>query len=363
MANEFDPADRLQELKYENALYKVLAALGALVEKHQLSPKKGLKVDLAVLLPWNEYSDRKRFKAQLEEMLKGYRFRGESLKVKLGRCLIRPEGAGLAATRIRKQGLDWFRQRRLGVLMFGHRNVTALYFELGELKSGSSPLIGFSWMLDSVIERTSGLDRDRLVQAIFRGINSAQSQIYQVTPAKYDWKANISVRHAYTLHPQWEKLEAIQALANAKNPSLRAEEVKDLARAMGRATAEYWDKLSLWLRKALPQSLDEVMISGGAAYFLQPELEQYFNCEANLLPTEKGSLSEVRTGSYHPRHANQPFAPIIWGAGIDREVEKLLKLTVSQSRSQGLRYRLIDVFGLFDYLIESEEKGEPKQTA
>ena len=31
-AHEFDPSDRLRELKYENALYKVLAAIGVIVE-------------------------------------------------------------------------------------------------------------------------------------------------------------------------------------------------------------------------------------------------------------------------------------------------------------------------------------------
>ena len=52
-ASEFDPQDRIKELKYENALWKVLAAIGLIVETSNIkvSPKKLLKVELALLLP------------------------------------------------------------------------------------------------------------------------------------------------------------------------------------------------------------------------------------------------------------------------------------------------------------------------
>lgn len=39
-ASKFDPEDRLQEIKYENALYKTLAAVGVIAEQSQLNPKK-----------------------------------------------------------------------------------------------------------------------------------------------------------------------------------------------------------------------------------------------------------------------------------------------------------------------------------
>ncbi len=110
LAQQFDPSDRLRELKYENALYKILAAIGVIASKHQLPTKKTLKVYLGVLLPWNEYSDRQRFESQLVQMLARFSFRDSSLKVKLARFLLRPEGAGLAASRLRIQGQDWFSQ-------------------------------------------------------------------------------------------------------------------------------------------------------------------------------------------------------------------------------------------------------------
>jgi hypothetical protein len=88
-ASSFDPQDRLGELKYENALWKVLGAIGLIVEinKIKVSPKKPLLVELALLLPWNEYSDRKRFEEQLRKMLAGFQVRNTSLKVSLERFL------------------------------------------------------------------------------------------------------------------------------------------------------------------------------------------------------------------------------------------------------------------------------------
>ena len=72
-ASKFDPEDRLQEIKYENALYKTLAAVGVIVELNNLNPKKIL-LQLAVLLPWNEYEDREKFYNKLIEYLSSFVF-------------------------------------------------------------------------------------------------------------------------------------------------------------------------------------------------------------------------------------------------------------------------------------------------
>ncbi|MEA5504997.1 hypothetical protein VB735_18175 [Halotia wernerae UHCC 0503] len=82
-AHEFAAVDRIHERKYENALYKVLAAVGVILEKHGVASKKPksksakITLDLAFLLPWNEYNDHKRFFSQLQEMFKAFKFRGQ----------------------------------------------------------------------------------------------------------------------------------------------------------------------------------------------------------------------------------------------------------------------------------------------
>lgn len=347
-ASKFDPIDRIKELKYENALWKVLGAIGLIVEtnKMKVPPKKPLKLELAMLLPWNEYSDRSRFEEQLRRMLAGFKVRDLNLKVELKRFLCRPEGGGLAALRIKKQGIDWLRDQQLGVLMFGHRNTTALYFDRGELKLGDSPLLGFATMLDMVVETTSGLDRERLAVAINEARSDSAKEVYSIT----------QYLSAVTNHPKWATCAAIKDLARAKDPTLREKEIQDIASSIDVATAEYWDKLQRWMSRVFPDSLDEVIIGGGAAYHIEPELENYFNCVAEIKSSEGFSSAKVRTGKYLGNGNGKHFTPMIWGGGFQEIVKKTFDLDKKQVGEQCTDARLVDCFGLFDYLVGMEAK-------
>ncbi len=347
-ASKFDPIDRIKELKYENALWKVLGAIGLIVEtsKVKVPPKKPLKVELALLLPWNEYSDRKKFAEQLRKMLAGFKVRDLNLKVELKRFLCRPEGGGLAALRIKEQGIDWLRDQQLGVLMFGHRNTTALYFDRGELKLGDSPLLGFATMLDMIIEATSGLDRERLAAAINKARYASFKEIYSIT----------QYGRAATSHPKWATCDAIKDLASAKDPTLREKEIQDIASAIDVATAEYWDKLQRWMGRVFTNSLDEVIIGGGAAYHIEPELENYFNCEAETKSQQSYSSTKVRTGKYVSKSSSKHFTPMIWGSGFQEVVKQTFDLDSKQFGEQCTEARLVDCFGLFDYLVGLEAK-------
>ncbi|NJO93178.1 MAG: ParM/StbA family protein [Hydrococcus sp. RM1_1_31] len=253
LAYEFDPCDRRVEPKYENAVYKVLAAIGVIVQKHQLATTKKLKVRLGVLLPCNEYSDRHRFQKSLELMSSSYQFRGQTIKVKLEEVVCRPEGGGLAIARMRLNGEEWFSRQRLGVWMLGDRNFTGLYFESGELKVSDSPLIGFSFMLDRIIERTSGLTRASLTEAIFQGLQEAQKTYPEDS--------------SFPCRPPWEELEAIKALATARDPSLRSLEVKDIACAIESVASEWDEKIQKWLKRIFPKRLTEISVCGGRFHF------------------------------------------------------------------------------------------------
>ena len=57
----------------------------------------------------------------------------------------------------------------------------------------------------------------------------------------------------------------MRPLASAKDTNLRTREIRDIAQAIERATAEYGDKLERWLNRLLPTKLDEGIIGGGAA--------------------------------------------------------------------------------------------------
>ena len=348
-ASKFDPEDRLIEIKYENALYKTLAAVGVIAEQNKLTSKK-LSLQLAVLLPWNEYEDRQKFYKKLKEYLKDFVFRASTYSVELDKFICRPEGGGLAAIHTRKKGREWQQNKKLGILMFGHRNITALSFEYGEL-TGDSPLIGFSKFLDNVISRTSGLDRERIASAIFKGLESSKTESYS------------SPHHAsHTFYPEWSKLDASSELANAVDSDLRRQEIRDVCNAIDIATEEYWLTVSKWLNRIFPDDLDEVVISGGASRFLEPDLEEYFNCEHSY-EQKSGFYSYYRTGEYKPLKASKHFTPIVWGAGFTKEIEEILALDGQFEAFKSLSYRLVDAYGLFDLLISKNLKRAKKASS
>lgn len=350
-ANHFDPSDRLKELKYENALYKVLAAVGVIVEKHDLPHKKKLKLQLALLLPANEYNDRQRFQERLAQLLESFSFRGKVVRFKMERFLCRPEGGGLISIAVIHHGIDWLRERNVGALMLGHRNVSALYFESGEMKRIDSPLMGFSNFLDGVVALTSGLEREQLNRAIYDCLDAAGNSILLGNDCLVTDNSQIN----YQKRPDWENYKAIQNLATANDFDLWDSELLQIVNAIKSVRFQYWLKLQKWINRIFERSLDAVVISGGAARFLEPELEYHFNCEP-IFQLDKGFRSNdqkryVHTGEYRVRNSDLPFTPIIWGAGLQEEIETTFDLTTPRSQEMSLSYRLVDAYGLFDQLL------------
>ena len=374
--SEFAPVDRIFERKYENALYKLLAAVGVILSKHEVPSKgRGSKVDLSIglLLPCNEYSDRARFEEQFKIMLSKLNFRGQSWKVNLSNFQCMPEGSGLVGIRCASVGLEWLKGNKVAVLMFGHRNVTAIYFEGGVMKYNDSPLLGFSVFLDDVCSRVSGLERDKLASAIFKGIEE-----YRL------------VRHLqqnfYSARPKWENLNSIKALATARDEELRASEHKDLVEAIELAIPRYWMKIRKWLDKVIPTMPTQVLLGGGAALFWEPELEIYFNCAKNSVGRDgvgnsstrlkasdacsartaalsfnierSRSACRVQDVKYSPRTGGSfgEYGTLVWFEDIKEQIEKTFNLHGVDRNNQSIR--LIDCFGMFNHI-----KGIEKENA
>ncbi len=222
-ANRFSPEDRIGEAKYENASYKVVAAVGAILQKEKLPSEKINRIKLAILLPWNEYSDAKILEGRLDEMFSNFKFRQRKWRVKLEKFVCRPEGFGLAMIRMR-QNIEEFKTANKAVLMLGHRNSTALIFEKGALR-GDSPLYGFRELLDLVVKRTSGLERDALAMAIFGAIKEASKTTQR--GARFN-----------SQRPDFAETKAFQVLARAKDPVLRVKELVNIAQALEAVSKE-----------------------------------------------------------------------------------------------------------------------------
>ena len=348
-----DP-DQIFELKYESAVWKLVAALGIIVQKHSLkSPsKKKLSVAVGALLPYDEYTDRKIFSEFVSKVLKNYRFRGQTLRFE-AQVYCRPEGGGLLAWYVMHKGIDYIRQRRLGVLMLGHRNATLIRFENGELKDGDSPKIGFyADMLQRVCQLKSGLDEDSLATALFRAL---REQVTRRSSHK-DYSSYEEPTFYRSEFPRWRSLKAIQALATAKTPELQAQEVANTETAIQTAIEEYWQKVAKWLNKKLPRrfdELDEVLVSGGSAYFCEPQLEEYFNCQ----PEGPFSIDK-----YQPRNKREDFVPLIWSEPLIHKARRTFDPCTEQTSEQMLALRMVDVHGFFEYVVDKAQTQKSKSS-
>ena len=261
--------------------------------------------------------------------------------------MVRPEGGGLAAISISRNGLEWFQEQELGVLMLGHRNVSGVYFKYGGAEVYDSPLIGFAKLLDSIVAMTSGLKREQLAEAVFEALTIAGNSIYTNNVS-----SNESI--SCTQHPDWKRYRSIKNLATARNNDLRQQELEEIVYSIELAIPQYWMKVSKWLDKTFPKSLDTVIVSGGAARFLEPEIERYFNCEP--IYGYDSSLGErerdcyFRSGKYRSRDKSLPFSSLVWGTGHEQELNNIFSFKKSE---QSINYRLVDAFGLFEQLTRT----------
>ena len=345
---EFAPVDRIFERKYENALYKLLAAIGVILSKHSVPSKgKGSKVDLSVglLLPCNEYNDRGRFEQQFKTMLSSLKFRNQSWKIDLSLFECLPEGSGLAFIHCGKNGVPWFKSHNTLVLMFGHRNITAIYFEEGVMRFNGSPLLGFSVFLDDVCGRVSGLERDKLADSIFKGINENIMRTFQF-------------RLSFERRPKWQTLESIRSLATARDETLKELEVVDIAQAIDLAIPSYWNRIKKWLVKVVPSMPYEVLLGGGAAPFLEPELEEYFNCTENASCDNKAKPGE-RPVNYCAFRRSGDYASLVWFENIRKQIEEMFKFYSPRDKNQPVR--LIDCFGMFNQIRKAVEENAKTQ--
>lgn len=349
LAKEFDPEDRLRDFKYELAIYKVLAAVGIIVKKHGLKPKS-LQVKLAVLLPWNEYNDRSLFAQRLRQLGESYCFQKDlQLSVKFNLIEVRPEGFGLfqafyRTVRTTKQE-NFITEGRQGILMLGHRNVTGLYFEQGRLVVGDSPLLGFSDLCDRVVELSSRSNREQVALAISQSISEPKNFYSFVSYKDETFPKRWQLKKTY---PTWEQMPSIKALSPAKEPELHSSEVQRIANAIRQATDEYWMKLAKWLGKVFPQDLDGVVVSGGTQLFLEPKLENYFNCVEvfqNYVCPDVKSLNNSQWKIDFERVTSGKMTAIYNRRNLHYRYDELAE-AFKLSKSSHLMERLLDVYEL-----------------
>lgn len=189
-------------------------------------------------------------------------------------------------------------------------------------------------MVDEVVRNTSRLDRSQITKAIFQGEYEANRAEFQ------PWSSR--------RRPELEAREAIKNLAQAKDASLRQSEIAAVCSSISVATDDYWEKVRNWLDEAMPEKLDEVLISGGASYYLRGRLENYFNCE----PREEerhGSGGRKKVFFYEQKYPEgrrlgekiREFTPIVWGSGLQEKVDSILSISWQDEQEKFMKYRLL----------------------
>ena len=331
LAEKFSPLDRRKTPKYENALYKILAAIGVIVENQFMPIRRKVKIQLGLLLPWNEYKDRKRLLGELERISPEYEFRGRKIRVIIERFVCYPEGGGIAMARVKTKGLDWFKHQRLGVLMLGDRNWTGLYFESGQIQKGASPLEGFSFLLDRIIDNAPCLlNREILSRAIFQAIIEANKR-------QCEFSQN------------WLEFDAIESLATARKASLRRSEINDIDRAITLAAKDWSEKLELFIAKMFERKLTEVNVCGGALPFFKPLIENHFNCIVSDSVEKCSPIDIVK-----------PYTQVLANGGITETVGEALRFESITAIESAFSVRFADVFSLIEYM-RAESKKLAKQ--
>ncbi|WP_256874743.1 hypothetical protein [Nostoc sp. C057] len=112
----FEARINFLELKYENAIPKTLAAVGAIAIRDSL--KANFDLSLGLLLPYGEWEDRERLERGLTKALSSFSFRGKQFCINLINFQCLPEGGGLILTRSKKLGTD-FNKVNIAVVMLG----------------------------------------------------------------------------------------------------------------------------------------------------------------------------------------------------------------------------------------------------
>jgi hypothetical protein len=150
-------------------------------------------------------------------------------------------------------------------------------------------------------------------------------------------------------------MEAIASLATAKDETLKALEQEDIASSIKLAIPSYWNRIKKWLDKNIPHLPAEVIIGGGAAAFLEPELEEYFNCKADTKYGAPTRQPGKRPSKYRGRDFRD-HADLVWVEDIQSQIENIFEFHWKDRQQQSIR--LIDCFGMFDQLKDMVAEAE-----
>ncbi len=284
---------QIERVKYEYAVEKILAAIGAVIEKHELN-RKGFEVAVNLVIPSDECEGRKDIEKSLKSQICQYQFRGEVIegKLKTFNCYIEGQG-GILYKAIEEQlcreenkGGNIFDNKKLGVIMLGYRNSSCLIFDKGSFSKEETERIGY---FDFITD--------------FRKQNVGQkiSDLEEIIPRIGENEEN--------------KERIFKSLIRGERRNNQSKELKRLQETFEETKKTFWVRLQKWLDVHIPIAIDEILILGGTARQFKSEITEAYG-----------------------------YAKLYWGErGVDEMVE-LFPLYFKSDRALG--YRFLDIYGI-----------------
>lgn len=291
--HRFRVESHLKEPKYNKAIYQCLAIIGSAVQREKETPSS---LNLAILLPFDEFRYKERFEEQLREALKSFTFRGEDYSLKLDQFRCLPEGSGLYLRGRESKGakrLASYKDITIAIVMMGYRNISLMVMENGIPKVTETTMQGFAQMIELIKERVPVVDEQALIKAMSKS-NGKQRR------------------------------KAFDEIAVCHDLEMRTREIEKLVKAIEDAQEEYLTLLTSFFNANLKSfAIDEFVIGGGTANYLRSELRKYF-------------LSW--------RAEN-----ICWTETLEQRIRKTFGEKIAR---ESLEYRLCDVYGLLYFLLD-----------
>ena len=297
LAQQFWSGAQYKELKYEAALYKVLASIGLIVHEHQLV--QPIHVNLSCLLPYSEYGNREQLRFLLAQNLERFSFLDTPVEARLELWQCFPESFGMLQL---SQSQGSISSGQHVMLMFGHRNTSCLVYERGMLveQSSMSTELGFYQLVEAIAQRASIQDEALLMQVLYK-LEVLEKPINPQEPL-------------------------IQCLCQSRDAGNQGTEARLIAKAINECVEEYWHLIKNWLTAQLPLNVEKVVIAGGAARYLQKRLHDYFSHVSDY-----------------------------WGEEHIPKIQKGLgfkQFGLDDVNSEALSIRMMDIYGVHHYVSQ-----------
>ncbi len=254
----------IRRLKYEGFVPKILAAVGDIVAKFELTER--IDVDLYSLLPYSEYENRQALEKALRQALRAYWYGGKKIRASLDNYCCYPEGLGIALEIRRRLSKPVWSKKKIGILIFGYRNTSWLVFEDGVFSQTASATTsyGFWHLLDFAASSIPGVSREEIQDAIYSEtveyIDRKQQKRFKRLETKINWKRLVKETNSEAINSCIAKTE--KALNNGK--------------------LQYWELLSNLLYEVQAPTVDTIYYAGGSGLFIRDKLVSY--CSEEKIP-------------------------------------------------------------------------------